>query len=105
MTMQHPTHPDDERLAALAGGDPEVTADGALRAHVDSCERCAEAVRELGSLRAALAEHERARLQRGHLERLEKESGTTVVTLPYLFEPELGLDEYQLLADELAESL
>ena len=58
-----------------------------------------------GVLRAALAEHERAKLQRGHLKRLEKESGTTVVTLPYLFEPELGLDEYQLLADELAESL
>jgi len=58
-----------------------------------------------GVLRAALAEHERAKLQRGHLKRLEKESGTTVVTLPYLFEPELGLDEYQLLADSLAESL
>jgi len=58
-----------------------------------------------GVLRAALAEHERAKLQRGHLKRLEKESGTTVVTLPYLFEPELGLDEYQQLADSLAESL
>jgi len=58
-----------------------------------------------GVLRAALAEHERAKLQRGHLRRLEKESGTTVVTLPYLFEPELGLDEYQQLADSLAESL
>jgi hypothetical protein len=27
------------------------------------------------------------------------------VTLPYLFAPELGLPEYQLLADALAESL
>jgi len=27
------------------------------------------------------------------------------VTLPYLFAPELGLPEYQLLADSLAESL
>ena len=34
--------------------------------------------------------------------RLTKESGTTVVTLPYLFASELGLPEYQLLADELA---
>ena len=50
--MQHPTHPDDERLAALAGGDPEVTSDGALRAHVDSCDRCAETVR--GSARCVL---------------------------------------------------
>jgi hypothetical protein len=56
MTMQHPTHPDDERLAALAGGDPEVTSDGTLRAHVDSCDKCAGTLRELGSLRTALAE-------------------------------------------------
>jgi anti-sigma factor RsiW len=56
MTMQHPIHPDDERLAALAGDDPEVASDAALRAHVDSCDRCGELVRELGSLRAALAE-------------------------------------------------
>jgi hypothetical protein len=56
MTMQHPTHPDDERLAALAGDDPEVTSDAALRAHVESCDRCADMLRELGSLRAALSE-------------------------------------------------
>jgi hypothetical protein len=56
MTMQHPIHPDDERLAALAGDDPEVASDAALRTHVDSCDRCGELVRELGSLRAALAE-------------------------------------------------
>ena len=58
-----------------------------------------------GALRAALAEHERATMQRGHLERLTKESGTRVVTLPYLFSSELGLPEYQLLADDLAENL
>ena len=56
MTMQHRIHPDDERLAALAGGDPEVASDAALRAHVDSCDRCTDVVRELGSLRTALAE-------------------------------------------------
>ena len=54
---------------------------------------------------AALAEHDRATMQRGHLERLSAESGTKVVTLPYLFASELGLPEYQLLADSLAESL
>ncbi len=58
-----------------------------------------------GALKAALAEHERATTQRGHLSRLESESGTKVVTLPYLFASELGLPEYQLLADSLAESL
>src|SRR4051812_31215712 len=57
------------------------------------------------ALRAALVEHDRATMQRGHLDRLTKESGTTVVTLPYLFASELGLPEYQLLADALAESL
>ena len=57
------------------------------------------------AVRAALAEHDRARMQRGHLDRLTKESGTKVVTLPYLFASELGLPEYQLLADDLAESL
>ena len=58
-----------------------------------------------GALRAALAEHERARLQQRHLDRLASESGTQVLTLPYLFEPKLGLDEYQLLADSLREAL
>jgi anion-transporting ArsA/GET3 family ATPase len=58
-----------------------------------------------GALKAALAEHDRAQLQRGHVERLTDESGAKVVTLPYLFAPELGLPEYQLLADALAESL
>jgi anion-transporting ArsA/GET3 family ATPase len=55
-------------------------------------------------LQAALSEHDRARMQRGHLERLERESGARVLTLPYLFEPELGLAEYQTLADELTAS-
>ena len=54
--MEHPNHPDDERLAALAGGDPEVASDAALAAHVETCDQCAGLVRDLGSLRAALAE-------------------------------------------------
>ena len=57
------------------------------------------------ALRAALAEHERAVLQRGHIGRLERESGADVLSLPYLFASELGLPEYQLLADELAVNL
>jgi hypothetical protein len=56
MTMQHPVHPDDERLAALAGDDSEVAADAALRAHVDACDRCTDVVRDLASLRSALSE-------------------------------------------------
>lgn len=56
MTMQHPIHPDPERLAALAGGDPEATADGTLTAHADSCAQCGELLGELHQLRSALSE-------------------------------------------------
>jgi hypothetical protein len=55
MTMDHPQHPDDERLAALAGADPEATGDPALRGHVAACDRCASVVAELTTLRSALA--------------------------------------------------
>lgn len=56
MTMQHPIHPDPERLAALAGGDPEATADAALAAHADACAQCGEMLRELRLLHSALWE-------------------------------------------------
>jgi hypothetical protein len=56
MTMQHPIHPDDERLAALAGGDADREADAGLRAHVAACERCRPMVADLQQLRSALAE-------------------------------------------------
>jgi hypothetical protein len=57
------------------------------------------------ALEAALAEHARASGQRKHLDRLARESGVPVVTLPYLFEPALGLEEYSLLAEDLAAEL
>jgi hypothetical protein len=56
MTMQDQIHPEDERLSALAGGDPEAAGDAALRAHVEGCQRCASLVRDLGELRVALAQ-------------------------------------------------
>ena len=56
MEMQHQIHPDDERLAALAGGDPEVVADAQLRAHVSGCSRCSDLVKELTTMRSARAE-------------------------------------------------
>lgn len=49
-------HPDDERLAALAGDDPQATSDAALVAHVRACDSCSSTVAELRSLRVALAE-------------------------------------------------
>ncbi len=54
--MLIPNHPHDERLSALASGDPEAVADSALSEHVASCIRCTDTVAELGALRAALAE-------------------------------------------------
>jgi len=59
----------------------------------------------LSSVRAALAEHERARAQRSHLRRLKKEAGAPVMTLPFLFEPDVGLPEYERLAKELERKL
>ncbi|HEX2193563.1 MAG TPA: hypothetical protein VHK63_01150 [Candidatus Limnocylindria bacterium] len=56
MTMQHSEHPQDERLSALAGGDPEATTDASLRAHVDACSRCAGVVDDIGRLRSTLAD-------------------------------------------------
>jgi len=56
MTMHEMTHPDDELLAALAGGEPDATGDRALAEHVASCERCRALVTDLSALRTALAE-------------------------------------------------
>lgn len=56
MSMTTPAHPDPERLAALAGADPDTLADRELGAHVAACESCGPQVRELAALRAALAE-------------------------------------------------
>jgi anion-transporting ArsA/GET3 family ATPase len=55
--------------------------------------------------RAALTAHERARAQRTHLRRLRRATSARVVTLPYLFESELGLPEYERLASDLARKL
>jgi hypothetical protein len=56
MTMQNTPHPDDERLAAYAGGDSDALADSSLVSHVTTCDRCRPLVDELSLLRGALAE-------------------------------------------------
>ncbi|HEY8921284.1 MAG TPA: hypothetical protein VIN32_01520 [Candidatus Limnocylindria bacterium] len=56
MTMQHTPHPDDERLAAYAGGDSDALADSSLASHVTTCDRCGPLVDELSFLRGALAD-------------------------------------------------
>jgi anion-transporting ArsA/GET3 family ATPase len=56
------------------------------------------------ALRAALSVHRRARLQRTQLRRLKKDV-PGAVTLPYLFEPELGLPQFERLSTELERKL
>jgi anion-transporting ArsA/GET3 family ATPase len=57
------------------------------------------------ALRAALSAHGRARSQRSHLRRLRRATSARVVTLPYLFQSELGLPEYERLARDLGRKL
>jgi anion-transporting ArsA/GET3 family ATPase len=56
-------------------------------------------------VQAALTSYERARAQRSHLRRLRRAASAQVVTLPYLFDGELGLPEYERLARDLARKL
>jgi len=78
-----------ERFSA---GDAE-----ALRAALDG--------RRDGPVQAALTSYERARAQRSHLRRLRRATSARVVTLPYLFESEIGLPEFETLAAGLARKL
>jgi hypothetical protein len=59
----------------------------------------------LTAVRAALTQHERSRAQQTHVRRLRKEAGAPVLELPMLFEPEVGLAEYEHLAEELVAEL
>ena len=61
--------------------------------------------RPAGPLQAALTSYERARAQRSHLRRLRRATSARVVTLPYLFESELGLRQFEQLAGNLARKL
>jgi len=68
----------------------------------------AETLRAAGDgtiVQAALTSYERSRAQRSHLRRLRRAADAQVVTLPYLFDGELGLPEYDRLARDLARKL
>jgi len=58
------------------------------------------AVRE--ALRAAVSEHRRARSQRAQLARLRRRVSTPVKTLPFIFQPVLGVEDARELAARLA---
>jgi anion-transporting ArsA/GET3 family ATPase len=57
------------------------------------------------ALRVALAEHERVRGQRSQLRRLRRGLEAPVATLPFFFEPELGLAQLDELAGRLERTL
>jgi hypothetical protein len=56
MSMTTRAHPDPERLAALAGADPDALSDRELIDHLADCADCDGQVRDLRVLRTALAE-------------------------------------------------
>jgi anion-transporting ArsA/GET3 family ATPase len=89
------TGEDAKRLRAGASGGVATAAsgDGAAPEHAS------------GPLRAALAEHERVRGQRSQLRRLRRGLDAPVATLPFLFEPELGLEQLEELAHRLERAL
>jgi anion-transporting ArsA/GET3 family ATPase len=53
------------------------------------------------ALKAALSEHARVAMQREQYERLRAELDVPIVQLPYVFADHIGLDELEVLADEL----
>jgi anion-transporting ArsA/GET3 family ATPase len=60
---------------------------------------------ERAALRAALSEHARARGQREQVARLEEALGMEAARLPFVFEPELGPDQFEALSLELEAAL
>jgi anion-transporting ArsA/GET3 family ATPase len=102
-----------EKLSEQMGMDTDVVVANQVlqeRFSADEAERIEAVDGEHGSpvvaaaLRAALSEHRRARSQRQQLRRLKREVGD-VITLPYLWQPELGLGDFERLAAELERKL
>jgi anion-transporting ArsA/GET3 family ATPase len=54
-----------------------------------------------GAIRAAVSEHRRAVAQRRQLARLREQVTTQVSTLPFIFEPVLGMPELEALSEEV----
>ena len=91
------------RAAAAGGGRPGARGDRRQRHVAGALQRrrrrgdARGRRRPTRTVQAALTSYERARAQRSHLRRLRRAASAPVVTLPYLFEAELGLPEYERL--------
>jgi len=57
------------------------------------------------ALASALSEHRRARAEHSQLRRLRRAASAPVLTLPRVFEPELGRDDVERLSAELERRL
>jgi anion-transporting ArsA/GET3 family ATPase len=57
------------------------------------------------ALKAALSEHARVTMQREQYQRLRDELDVPIVQLPYVFADHIGLEELEVLADELESCL
>jgi anion-transporting ArsA/GET3 family ATPase len=90
------TRAEAKRLRAAAGTARDADRSGAGRARPLAHD---------GAVRAALAEYERVRGQRSQLRRLRRGLDAPVATLPFLFEPELGLAQLDELARRLERAL
>jgi anion-transporting ArsA/GET3 family ATPase len=98
----------EQRLPAAVGvGLEAIVVNGMWPERFSAAD--AETMRALADgrpdLKAALTAYERARAQRSHLRRLRRAASAPVITLPYLFESEIGLPEYERLGDRLARKL
>ena len=103
------------RLRKQMGYDPGLVVMNALlpdRFSADDAERIEGVNGGSGdaavaaALRVALSEHRRSAAQGAQLRRLEDGVGETpVVLLPFLFDPDLGIDEWDELSHDLEEHL
>jgi hypothetical protein len=80
---------------------------GAEAKRLREAERAAgaDAAPAAAPVRAALGEYERVRGQRSQLRRLRRGLDAPVVTLPFCFEPELGVEHLDQLARRLERAL
>jgi hypothetical protein len=76
---------------------------GAEAKRLEAVEAGSPAAR--AALRAALSEHRRARGEHAQLRRLRRAATAPVVTLPRVFEPELGPEDLERLSVELERKL
>ncbi len=93
-----------DRLVEAVGRDPDAIVVNGLYPERFKAEERARLLELAGApaVAAALAADARAHDQRAHVRRLRRGARAPVLSLPYLFEPELGLADYANLGLRLA---